>query len=230
MFTRTMSIVLILSTTLAQAGGIEVSVMKPSHLAALRLMHENGSFSVEREGRTVVIPSRDVSRPIRAISSEKLAQFVATAGYLSVHQYDNGEFSIREHVRGPGGGIALGTAVYWGVKSTLYGVLGGAAVATAAGAGAAAAGAAGATAVGAGVAKVIAGAPIAIAAKTLIVAAGAAGNIAAAASVAGGVAAPVIAPVVVSVAATGGGFGIIIAGIEGISAAAGIACGMLPTP
>ena len=231
-YTKT-GLALLLSLTVAQSWGMEVRAMKPSHLAALRLMHENGRFSVEREGRTEVIPSRDVSKPIRSISSKKLAKFVKKAGNFSEHQYDNGEYSVREHVRGPGGGPALGTTVYWGVKSALYGILGGAALTTAVTTGGAMVGALGGAGALAGAGtvagKVAIGAPVAIAAKTLLATAGLAGNVATVGAVVGAAAAPAVVEATTAVVATGG-FGALVAAIEGISAAAGIACGMLPTP
>jgi hypothetical protein len=129
---KKLSLALLMSLGITQLWGVgmEVPVMKPSHLAALRLMHENGKFSVVQEGKSEVIPSHDVSKSIRSISSEKLAKFLAKAGYLSLHQYNNGEYSVREHVRGEGGGLGLAWAFYCATKIGIYGAIAGAVAGT----------------------------------------------------------------------------------------------------
>lgn len=111
-YTKT-GLALLLSLTVAQSWGMEVSALKPSHLKALCLMHENGSFSVQQNGLRKAIASHDVSKNIRSVSSDKLAKFVGKAGYLSLHQFDNGEFAVRDHVRGLGGGALGMTAGAW---------------------------------------------------------------------------------------------------------------------
>ncbi len=227
---------LLLSTALVQAQGkedvYEIAAMKTHDLKELRLLHSNNSFAVLDHGKVEAVNPCWVDKEVRSVSTERLAKMLGH-GYLSVNKMSNGEFSVKASVRGEGGGPATGMAVYWGVKSVLYGLIGGAAVATAVGTGAGIVVAVGGPAAlaGAGVVagKVAVGAPVAIAAKTVIVAAGVAGNVATGAAIAGAAAAPVVATTATAVVATGG-WAALIAGIEGISAAAGIAAGMTPTP
>ncbi len=222
-YTKT-GLALLLSLTVAQSWGMEVAVMKPSHLAALRLMHENGKFSVEREGKSEVIPSHDVSKNIRAISSEKLAKFVEKAGYLSIHQSDNGEFSVQEHVRGPGGGPVLAWTFYCATKIGIYGALAGAVAGTtvavvATGGAAAPAVGAGAGALGSAVGG-LAGAGTAATLGTGAVAGAVATSATATAAV---------AETAMAVGAAGGAGGAI-AAVEALALAAFAAGMALPTP
>ena len=223
---------LLLSVTASQAWGMEVPAMKPSALKAIRLIHKRKSFQVVDKGKTHAVPSHWVDKEVRAVSTARLAKML-DHGYLSVNKLSNGEFSVKANGRLQGGGPALGVSVYWGVKSTLYGLLGGAAAATAAGTGVAIVGALGGAGALAGAGtfagKVALGGPVAIAAKTLVVGAGLAGNVATVAGVAGTAAAPVIAETATVVIATGG-WATLIAAVEGISVAAGLAAGMAPTP
>lgn len=122
MVTRTMSIALILSVTLAQAGGMEIPSLRPTNLAALRLIHENKSFRVMDAGKSQEVPACWVDKEVRSVSTERLAKMLGH-GYLSVNQMSNGEFSVKANVRGEGGGLVLGMAAKWGVRVVGHGGL-----------------------------------------------------------------------------------------------------------
>ena len=107
-----MSIALMLSVTLSQAQGVEVPALKPSHLKALMLVHEDRSFKVVADGKIEEVPACWVDKDVRSVSTERLSKMLGH-GYLSVNQMSNGEFSVKANVRGEGGGVGGAAAGAW---------------------------------------------------------------------------------------------------------------------
>ena len=118
----TLSLALMLSVALSQAGGMEVPSLRSSKLAALRLIHENKSFRVMDNDGTQEVPACWVDKEVRSVSSERLARMLGH-GYLSVNKMSNGEFSVKASVRGEGGGPILGQIGLWGVRALGHGGL-----------------------------------------------------------------------------------------------------------
>lgn len=234
----------------------ESAVMVPQVLSAVKLFHQQDRFVVSDDDGFHEIENCWLDSDLRRLakSPEALEKF-QDVGYIEVKKYDTGQYSLRSHVRALGGGPGFGAVVYWTVKSSLYAALGTAIAAPAVGTLLATAPAIVPGAVAAGVTSVVAiggGSGAAVVAGTAGTVATAAATGAAAGVVVGTVAPAQVVALAAAAAAAGGAavatgtggaaLSTVAAGsmwssafalgalIEGISVAAGVACGMTPTP
>ncbi len=212
-------------------------VFTPEKLGALEVYHSKKGFTVKKDNEKHVIKKCFTDKMVRDITKKQLKSFL-DAGYISINQMNDGEYSLQAKGRINGGGPLLGTFAYWVTKSVCYGV------------GIAATGAIAVGTAGTGVALVTGGAAVAgggavvgtigtttAIATTAGVVTGGATTAAAIGStagiVAGGLATAGLtgeaAVVTAGVVTSAGGIGATIAGIEALSVAVGSFFGMLPT-
>lgn len=64
----------------------------------------DSKYYVIRDDESFCVENHNVSKTIRNITNEQLAQFLAKGGYLSISQLDDGSFVITAKMRGFGGG------------------------------------------------------------------------------------------------------------------------------
>jgi len=69
------------------------------------LFHGLKDFFVKKEGKVSKVERYFVDKKIRKINTEKLKGFLRH-NYLTVNQMSDGEYSVKAHVRGLGGGLA----------------------------------------------------------------------------------------------------------------------------
>jgi len=196
----------------SRLGPVQVNVKQD------KLSAENYSnFSVVLGGKEIEVNSYDVNPKVRnAVKFKALGKYLQS-GHLIVNEgTHNGNkfYSIDGQQTGKGGGPGLGVLVYGLVKGSLYGLVGVGVTATVGG------GVLGVVATG-GTLLLPASGAIAATTAALTPAIVATASAATAASV--GTTAGVLT---VGIGTTGG----LIAFIEGVSLAAGFACGMAPTP
>jgi hypothetical protein len=134
---------------------IDIQVPNASHA---NLYYAKKKWEVEKDGRRKEIERWFVDKMVRDVPEEKIADLLRFIA-LNVSELDNGEFALRAHTRGLGGGPLTAQVFYGITKGACYTAAATAAVtATAAAAPATEAGAAmGASGVGAGAALVAAG-------------------------------------------------------------------------
>ncbi len=103
----------------------EENVFVPERLGKVKLSHNGKRFLAKQKGQRTKIQNCFVDKTIRGVSQERLAKLM-DCGYLSLNQTDDGEFTLKHNVRGPGGGPVLATLFYWATKVGLYSAIGGA--------------------------------------------------------------------------------------------------------
>lgn len=96
------------------------SVFVPQHLGKILVTHGAKGFNVSHDGTTYEVKKYLTERSLRTITNAQLKAFLAK-GYLAVNKMDNGDFTLKAHVRGPGGGILTGLAFSWIVRLAGYG-------------------------------------------------------------------------------------------------------------
>jgi hypothetical protein len=97
-------------------------VFVPAKFGELELYHSKKGFSVMQDDQKHKIQKCFTDPLVRDINREKLEAFLQ-AGYLSINQMNDGEFSLKAKGRIHGGGPAFGGFMYWLTKSICYGVL-----------------------------------------------------------------------------------------------------------
>lgn len=213
------------------------AVMIPQALSTVKLLHNQDKFVVSDDDGLHEIENCWLDSDLRKIANNAQAlERFQDVGYIEVKKDDKGQYLLKSHVRALGGGPGFGLAVFWTVKATLYAAISTAAVSTAVvgtvttgGIGTAAAGTAlssvialGGAASTATVSGVVAGAAVGttigtVAPAAVVMATGGAAMAGAAAGVGG---------------ATGAWASAIALDfmITAVATAAGLACGMTPTP
>jgi len=84
------------------------------------LFHGLKGFFVKKEGKVSKVERYFVDKKIRKINSKKLKGFLRH-NYLTLNQMSDGEYSVKAHVRGLGGGPIVAGVGYVGTKVVLYG-------------------------------------------------------------------------------------------------------------
>lgn len=114
-----------LSSTPVDATNFKVadsSVRGSESLGKIKLMHsDKNGFSLYENGKKHAIGNHSLSPELRTITSKNLAAF-QKAGYLTVNKQSDGEFSLRSHVRGEGGGAGGATGGFWLGKVITHGL------------------------------------------------------------------------------------------------------------
>lgn len=87
---------------------------------SLKLYHSDQvGFSVQEENSSLVsIHNYDVDPILRGKNSALIKAFQDKGGRLSLQKLDNGEFVLRAHVPGLGGGAILGQVCGWTVRQS----------------------------------------------------------------------------------------------------------------
>lgn len=234
------------------------SVFVPDKLGSVELYHGKKGFSVRQDDKKYQIKKYFTDPMLRDITKEQLYAFLQ-AGYLSINQMNDGEFSLKAKGRINGGGPIFGAFMYWVTKSVCYGTAtvavgtiavgtGGAAVAIGTHVAAAGAGMAVASTIAAPAAIVTTAGVGVASASTVGIVAGTGATLTAAAMTGASAAGVTVAGVSVTTAATvttaagvtavsttgaaaavGTGAACVM-GIEALSTAVGTFFGMLPTP
>lgn len=77
-----------------------------SELGKLKLYHsDKEGFSVKKQDGTVALIHRhDIDPALRGKASALIEAFCNNGGFISLHKMDNGDLSLKGHVRGLGGG------------------------------------------------------------------------------------------------------------------------------
>lgn len=225
------------------------AVHAPTSLGDIELVADSHNFFVKKNGMLNRVQRYDVDQTLREAHKKQAIQQLLKNGYVSVSQYNNGDYKLNVHGRVNGGGPIVGYLLYGAVKLVSYSALTGvAAGAVTAGAAVVAPGA-----VAAGIGTVVATAAeigagtvatataiVATEGAALATAAGAtaatvatvtaAPAVAAAGVAAVAAAAPVVGEVAVAAAASAGGIAGLFAAIETAASAAFVFGMSLPTP
>ena len=101
----------------------ENSTFVPQHLGKVRVTHDEQGFHVIKDDTKYDVKKYFVDSSVRDLTSEQLSKFLKV-GYLSVGKIEDQDFSLKAHVRGPGGGPLLGVVAGLG---TVVGIVGSAA-------------------------------------------------------------------------------------------------------
>lgn len=90
---------------------------------SFKLYHSDQvGFSVQQENNSLLhIPNHDIDPLLRGKNSALIKAFQEKGGRLSLHKLDNGDFLLRAHVPGVGGGAILGQVCGWTVRGVGYG-------------------------------------------------------------------------------------------------------------
>jgi hypothetical protein len=98
------------------------SIQAPHHLGKLSIFHDdNKGFHVLKDGKKHDVKNYNLDKALQKVKSEKLKKF-QKIGFFSINQLENGEFTVKTHVRGKGGGPVLAGFCYWMTKALGYGV------------------------------------------------------------------------------------------------------------
>ena len=98
------------------------SVFVSSKLGSVELYHGEKGFSVIHDDKKNCIQKCFIDPMIRNIKKEELKAFLI-AGYLSLNQNNNGEFSLKANGRINGGGPNAGIIAYWVTKCLCWGIV-----------------------------------------------------------------------------------------------------------
>jgi hypothetical protein len=96
------------------------SLLAPSDLGEVNLYHTPGKFFISQNGEFHAIESYNTDALLKTLKTEHLDKFQQVA-FFSISQLSDGEFVLRGHIRGNGGGPMTASAFYWITKSVLYG-------------------------------------------------------------------------------------------------------------
>ncbi len=96
------------------------SIVAPSALGKLSLYYASRAFKIKHNKKLYDIENCWVDPMLRGIDTQRLGAFLR-AGYISINKLDSGEYMLRGHVKGHGGGPIAGAIAYWVTKSLCYG-------------------------------------------------------------------------------------------------------------
>jgi hypothetical protein len=85
----------------------------------LSLYHDGEAFHVKQNGRLHAVPSYDTDEVLRKVNKNNLAAYLK-AGLIRVNKTNNGEFVLRSHIKGLGGGVWGAWAGCWAGKFTVH--------------------------------------------------------------------------------------------------------------
>lgn len=84
------------------------SLMVPQNLGKVKLYREDHGFTLKQNKELHSIANHDIDPLLHKANPEQLKEFLKKAGYIKIHQANNGEFSLSSCTRGNGGGQFLG--------------------------------------------------------------------------------------------------------------------------
>jgi len=98
------------------------SLMAPHNLGNIALYHHENAFHIKQAGNYHKVHHYDVDPVLRKATLKQLAEF-QKVGCIKVSKMNNGDYSLKAHVRGLGGGPICGWWAYMFAKSTMYSTL-----------------------------------------------------------------------------------------------------------
>jgi len=98
------------------------NIQKSHKLKQTYLLKTPQGFAVVKNKTVQPIKFHDIDPLLKKLNTnEKLSKFLEN-GYLSLSQYNNGDYKLTAKVRGLGGGPVTGWLCYLGVKAVCYGI------------------------------------------------------------------------------------------------------------
>jgi hypothetical protein len=92
-------------------------------IAPTEFYRQNKNYIAVRADKAQKLESHQVDSLLRSMDNDQLEKFLGSgAGYISVHENNGGEISLKAHVRGLGGGPAGATAGVIVGKFLTYGI------------------------------------------------------------------------------------------------------------
>ena len=82
---------------------------------------QKNQFLVQQGMSAIELGAESLDNTLRNMDSQKLATLLK-CGYISINKTNDGDFMLRAHVKGFGGGPLAGQICYWGVKATAFSV------------------------------------------------------------------------------------------------------------
>ncbi len=93
-------------------------------LGNIDLIRTDKGYEILKANKRIQVKDYDIDPLLKKLDKKKLATFFSEGhGYTEVSQLSNGDYKVRAHVRGQGGGAAFGAFVYWATKSLCYGTI-----------------------------------------------------------------------------------------------------------
>lgn len=104
MFKATLSIVLLSSMTAFSMLKIrDDAVFAPQKLGSTELMYSNEGFEIRAQGKSHKVKNHFLDKTLRVMTPAKMVA-LQQHGYISINQFNDGEFGLRFNTRGNGGG------------------------------------------------------------------------------------------------------------------------------
>lgn len=105
----------------------KAAILSPERLS---LYHDGEGFHVKQKGRLYAVPRYDTDEVLRKVNKTNLAAYLQ-AGLIRVSKTNNGEYVLRSHIKGLGGGTIgayigcfLGKGLVYGTYYSTVAVIG----------------------------------------------------------------------------------------------------------
>ncbi len=95
------------------------SLLAPSELGEVTLYHTPGKFFISQNGKLHAIESYNTDTALKPLKEEHLDKFQQVAFFI-LTQLSDGEFVLRGHMRGKGGGPISAAIGAWLVRAAFY--------------------------------------------------------------------------------------------------------------
>ncbi|HEX2977886.1 MAG TPA: hypothetical protein VHO47_02090 [Candidatus Babeliales bacterium] len=102
-----------------QQQTIKLSLLASHKLGAVQLEKDDKGFHILQNGKKTPVNSYDVDPLLRKMNCDQLKAF-QKHGYVTGKKLSNGEYTIKAHVRGKGGGIGGASAGFYLGKFSVY--------------------------------------------------------------------------------------------------------------
>lgn len=110
------SLILLSSVAAIRSNGLHVcptySVQSPESLGGIELVTDNDHFYVKNDTELTRVHSHDIDSTLKEALKKKALQRLLEHGYISVSQYDNGDYILRTHARINGSGPITAKILY----------------------------------------------------------------------------------------------------------------------
>jgi hypothetical protein len=125
-FMKSMFFLLLLSLGLVNANPNkfaiqESSVFSPRNIGKVSITKTNDGFMVN----DTKVHNYDIDPLLKKANKQQLVGFLKH-GYIAVKKMNNGDYTLKAHTRGNGGGYFTGLAAGWAVRAIAYGTAAGA--------------------------------------------------------------------------------------------------------
>lgn len=98
----------------------QTPLITSSKLEETLLMHVNKKFFIRHKGSTQLVQSAWVDKNLRNLTTLQLANYLKHGNMLDVNKADDGSFSIKEHIKAPGGGLGGATFGFYAGKFAVH--------------------------------------------------------------------------------------------------------------